>query len=274
VRQIERADGRRAFGADAAGYADARPPYPERVYEVLRTRCGLGPGTATFEIGPGTGLATERLTAAGASPLVAVEPDPRLADYLERASAGDGATVDVRVGTFEDVDLPAAAFDLGVAATAFHWVERRPGLRKVARLLKPGGWWAMWWTVFGDPSQPDPFHDATVRLLAPVGQGPSAGAGGIWPFALEREERFADLRAGGLFDAIDLDLTRSTLTLDGEGVRGLYGTFSTVTVLEDGARERLLDALVRIAETEFGGRVERRLVTALYTARRTTAPAT
>src|SRR5215208_4481156 len=75
-------DRTRLFGADPANYHDARPEYPERVYDLLTTRCGLGPGTATLEIGPGTGLATHRLLALGADPLVAVEPDARLAQFL------------------------------------------------------------------------------------------------------------------------------------------------------------------------------------------------
>src|SRR5207237_10029841 len=75
-------DHRRLFGADPGGYDRARPDYPSRVYEILTERCGLRPGPATLEIGPGTGLATRRLLALGADPLVAVESAERLAEYL------------------------------------------------------------------------------------------------------------------------------------------------------------------------------------------------
>ena len=61
-------------------------------------------GEATFEIGPATGLVTRRLAALGASPIVAIEPDARLAEYLEGA-LGDVPTLDMRVSTFEDVAL-------------------------------------------------------------------------------------------------------------------------------------------------------------------------
>src|SRR5438309_1460157 len=56
-------DHRRLFGGDPGGYDRARPDYPSRVYEILRARCGLRPGAATLEIGPGSGLATRRLLA-------------------------------------------------------------------------------------------------------------------------------------------------------------------------------------------------------------------
>src|SRR5919109_4414448 len=79
---IDRREGRSVFGQDVEAYERGRPGHPERVYEVLRERCGLAPGTRVLEIGPGTGQATRRLLALGADPLVVVEPDPALAAYL------------------------------------------------------------------------------------------------------------------------------------------------------------------------------------------------
>lgn len=110
------------------------------MYELLTERCGLQAGTATLEIGPGSGLAMRRLLALGAEPLVAVEPDERLAAYLAERVRADGGSVDVRIGAFEDVELPAAAFDLVASATAFHWLDQRVALAKVGRVLRPGGW--------------------------------------------------------------------------------------------------------------------------------------
>jgi len=160
-------DGRSAFGAVSAIYDDARPRYPDGVFELLRDRCRLGPGTRAFEVGAGTGLATRPLLATGVSSLVAVEPDARLAAGLRDRTASD--RLQIVVAPFEDADLAEGGFDLGCAATAFHWVEQRPALAKVARLLKTGGRWAMWWNVFGDPDLPDPFHDATRSQLPPHG---------------------------------------------------------------------------------------------------------
>src|SRR5262249_20873778 len=116
--QRSRLDFRRLFGGDPAGYDEARPDYPDRVYEILTSRCGLGPGTATLEIGPGTGLATRRLLSLGANPLVAVEPDERLATHLQAMIDAPGRSVEIRVGPFEEVDLPSKRFDLVTSATA------------------------------------------------------------------------------------------------------------------------------------------------------------
>jgi SAM-dependent methyltransferase len=265
MREIMKVEGRRAFGADASNYDNARPAYPARLFGVLRQRCGLGPATRTFEIGPGTGLATRPLLEAGAAPLFAIEPDERLAKLLRHRSPD--AALHVVASTFEEADLPAASFDLGVSATAFHWLEQRPALEKVASLLRPGGWWAMWWNVFGDPRREDAFHAATWELLQ-GGTNPSDHPSWRHPFALDEAARIADLEAGGRFGDIASDVERWTLVLDAAETRALYGTYSQFSALEASERERLLDTLEDIAATRFGGRVERNMCTALYIARR------
>jgi hypothetical protein len=64
---IDRNFGRQAFGSDPRGYHAARPAYPAWVFEVLCQGCGLAPNAATFEVGPGTGIATRRLLELGGS---------------------------------------------------------------------------------------------------------------------------------------------------------------------------------------------------------------
>jgi len=257
--------GRRAFGADALNYDSARPEYPARVFALLQERCGLGPGTQALEIGPGTGLATRPMLDLGAT-ITAVEPDERLAAVLRHRSAG--TALEVVAAPFEDAVLPEASFDLGYSATAFHWLEQRPALVKVASVLRPGGSWAMWWNVFGDAERADPFHDATTELLSGLSLTPSQPVNWRHPFALDREARFADLRAGGDFDDIEFENLRWTLVLDPSQLRALYATFSHITTLPEVQRERLLDALQEIAAGPFAGRVERNMCTAIYTAKR------
>jgi hypothetical protein len=92
---IDKAFGREAFGLDPAGYHAARPGYPDWVYDVIHEHCGLRQNTAIFEIGPGTGIATRRLLELGANPLVAVEPDNRLAGFLCETIQSDALTVSI-----------------------------------------------------------------------------------------------------------------------------------------------------------------------------------
>ena len=260
MTQLSRSAGRTAFGLDPAAYHAARPAYPDWVFEALRNRCGLRPGAAVFEVGPGTGKASARLLDLGARTLVGIEPDARLAAHL----AATLPDMQVRHEAFEDTELPDNAFDLGLAATSFHWVDPARGYAQAARLLKPGGWWAMVWNMFGDPDRDDPFHEATVGLLGDS-VSPSAGEASRPAYAQDVERRTADLAA---FEDIAHETRPWTLVLDPAGVRALYGTYSEINAREPVDRERVLDALAEIAGRQFSGRVERNVLTTLWTARR------
>jgi SAM-dependent methyltransferase len=262
MTQLDRAFGREAFGADPANYDAARADYPDWVWRGLVEVCGIRAGSSVFEIGAGTGKATGTLLALGADPLTAIEPDARLASYLCGAFLTPALTVTSQ--TFEEVELPQRAFDLGLSATSFHWLDERAALAKIARLLKPGGWWAALWNVYGDDAYPDPFHNATFGVLAGPAS-PSMGQGGT-PFALDAAARVAALDATGAFERVLYQTSHWPLVLTADQTVALYATYSNVTAMPDA--DRALADLRRIAETEFGGRVTRNMTTILYLARR------
>jgi SAM-dependent methyltransferase len=140
-----RTEARRAYGLDPATYNAGRPDYPDQVYCVLEERCGLRPGIAVLESGPGSGQVTRHLVDAGAH-VTAVEPDPAMGEFL-RKSLPQGA-IEVIESTFEDAPLGDESFDLVVAATSFHWVDPSMGLPKIGRVVRSEGWVALWWTHF------------------------------------------------------------------------------------------------------------------------------
>jgi hypothetical protein len=237
-----------AFGAVAAAYDRARPPYPEQVWSILVERCGLGPGCRTFEVGPGTGLASRRLRELGARPLVLVEPDVRFRPYL------DG--FDVVWEPFETAELGDAGFQLGVAATSFHWVDRCVGLPRAAALLAGGGWWAMVWNIHGGPGYEDPL----ASVVGPLGEGTS-------PHTLDIAARHAELAAAGFVD-IDSAVVQWSDRWSASGARDLYSTFGRIMGLPADERDRVLDAVEATVRSEFAGELERTMTTVLYTARR------
>ena len=260
--QLDRRFGREAFGADPANYDSARADYPSWVWRTLGDECGFGAGSAAFEIGAGTGKATGPLLRLGADPMFAIEPDARLAGYLRGAFPTRALSVTTQ--TFEDVEVPEQAFDLGLSATAFHWLDEGAALAKIARALKPGGWWAALWNVYGDDAYPDPFHEATFGVLAGPAS-PSAGKGGT-PFALDAAARIAAIDATGAFERVLYRTSHWPLYLTADQTVALYATYSNVVAMPDFSRA--LAELHRIAETQFGGRVTRNMTTILYLARR------
>ena len=262
MTEIERSFGRHAFGDDPANYDAVRPSYPDWVFDMLGSTCGLEPGSAVFEIGAGTGTATRRVLRMGAAPLIAIEPDRRLAGFLRHTYPSPN--LQILIEPFETAELSERAFDLGLAATAFHWLHEAVALAKIARLLKPRGWWAALWNVFGDNSRRDPFHEATKGLLSDS-KSPSAGTGGV-PFALDTTARIAALHRAEAFEGIEHHVSRWELVLTAEQTVALYATYSDVAARPD--RAQVLGELRRIAENDFAGRVTRNMSTSLLLARR------
>lgn len=261
-RMLRRDEGRVLFGTDPSGYEAGRPDYPDWVYRALRERCGLGPGVRVLEVGPGTGLVTRHLLSAGAS-VTAVEPDPGFADFLAVGSP----TVEVLRTSLEEAVLPPSSFELVVAATSFHWVDQRLGLAKLSHGLKPGGWVAMWWTLFRDPTSPDPFTQEVERMLGPASRG-AFDEDGRPPFQLDREHRVRDLSVWGGLVGLTAEVVAMPLVLSAQQARALYGSMATVLRRSADEQDHLLDAIERLVEGRFGGAVERQFVTAMYAGHR------
>jgi SAM-dependent methyltransferase len=175
--------------------------------------------------------------------------------------------VEFLLSSLEDADLPSAAFDLAVAASSFHWVDEETGLAQLVSAVRPGGWVALWWTLFGIPDEPDAFITATSPLLDDIEASPSAGVDGGPPFALGVDARHCALDHAGFADVRHETFTW-TVAWDTAGIRALYSSFAPIARLDDDRRTEILDGVSVIAEREFGGRVTRTLLTSLYTARK------
>lgn len=94
------------------------------------------PGEAVLDVGCGTGHLAERLVALGASPVVGVDPSPRMVEQA-RARGVPGARFE-RAGA-EEVDFEAA-FDLVLSNSALQWFhDPALAIGRMRRALSPGG---------------------------------------------------------------------------------------------------------------------------------------
>ena len=257
---------RHSFDEDPNNYQAARPGYPSRVYEVLAD-CGLRAGARVVEIGPGTGQVTGRLTAEGAS-VVAVELGAGLAARLRENLAGQDVTV--VEGDFCEVDLPGTDFDLAVCATAFHWLDADVAVRRLAELVRPGGWLAVWWTVFGDPHRPAAWRADLQHLYRRWMPDESRDPTEI-PAPMRVAERTAELASGGLFGPVRVEMIRWDHPMTPTAARRLWATFPNVRELDPGQRETFLDGVAEVVAGQPDGMVVDHYATALYTAERRAA---
>jgi len=131
----------RSFDRAALAYDRLRPHYPDAVFHTLIARTGLTPGTRVLEIGAGTGIATRALAARGLH-VTALEPGAAMA-AVARDSLAAHPDITVIETTFEDWTVTPGAFDLVIAATAFHWLDPETRLDRIAETLAPGGYLAI-----------------------------------------------------------------------------------------------------------------------------------
>jgi SAM-dependent methyltransferase len=153
---------RSAYDDMAALYDEARPSYPEALFDDLATLSGLGPGARVLEIGCGTGQATLPLARRGYR-VLGVELGENLA-AMARIKLSDYPETRVLTSSFEDWPLEERAFDLVVSAQAFHWVDPEIRFRKSVRALRDGGSLALLYNCFDPRGDSEGFGKALSEL--------------------------------------------------------------------------------------------------------------
>lgn len=131
-----------SFGADAERYDRSRPSYPPALVERI---LAASPGREVLDVGCGTGIAARLFQAAGCR-VLGVDPDQRMAALARQRG------IDVEVARVEAWDPGSRAFDVVIAAQAWHWVDPVAGAGKAARALRPGGRLAVFWNSFRPPA--------------------------------------------------------------------------------------------------------------------------
>jgi SAM-dependent methyltransferase len=265
LASIKFSPGNLKFGEDPAAYDFARPTYPPELFDWLRERCRLGAGSECFEIGAGTGHGTLPVLALPVRRVLAIEPDARLADVLAGKAPND-PRLDIRIALFEDAGLPPAHFDFAFAAMSIHWMARMKAFAKVHAALKPGGWFAMWWSVYHDNARPDAFGAATEHLFKGLEQD-SSGIGSRAAFALDFASRLGELRSAG-FVEVDRKVFTQTIDFTPQRLSSLYATFSRVRMAPEETSARLLSEVERIASEDFKGAVKREIPVSAFIGRK------
>ena len=185
----------------AAHYDAYRPQPPPALADFLAQFAGDAQPRLVVDLGSGTGLST-RLWAGRAQEVVGVEPNPAMRREAEARTAalGLGATVRYREGHAAGTGLPDGAADLVTCAQAFHWMEPTGTLAEVARILRPGGVFAVY-----DYDLPPAVHWEVDRAWAACFERAlawaraAAQAGGGGGAFRPKEEHLARLQASGHF---------------------------------------------------------------------------
>jgi SAM-dependent methyltransferase len=233
------------FERHADIYERARPAYPEELWRRLGDLSLLTAGGRAIDLGAATGQATGRLLAEGMH-VTAVEPGPSLAARL--AERFPQATV--VPATAEKAVLPAAQFDVAVAATSIHWMNLSIVLPKVHQALSLGGRLLVWRNVFGDPRVPTEFR-LRVAQITDKRNHPRRPD----PADIDTDGWADSLETSGLFRVEYREEFRWNIHLNAVEVRDLFTTFSDWSPVEVAEAER--------AVRELGGHVVEHYLTPL-----------
>lgn len=134
---------RTTFNEDEYNYDRARPDYPDELFADIFNYIDLFESSSVLEIGVGTGQATLPFLNKGCN-VTAVELGDKLAEYCKRKFS-KFSNFSVINSDFIKADLPEDSFDLIYSATAFHWIPKNIGYKKIKSLLKLGGSAALFW---------------------------------------------------------------------------------------------------------------------------------
>jgi SAM-dependent methyltransferase len=125
-------------------YDAARPSYPDSLYDALPPLAGA----RLLELGAGTGKQLPGLLARGAS-VVSSDLGPRMLGRLV-----DTFAVPAVVARAEALPFADGSFDGVCGAQMWHWVDPAPATAEVVRVLRPGGWLALWWNEVAAQDRP------------------------------------------------------------------------------------------------------------------------
>lgn len=134
------ATARSIFDLAASEYDAARPSYPSALYEELEKQTGPLAGRLVLDWGAGTGIASRQLAAHGAT-VVSFD----IGEQMLRRALARSPQAHCVLGNGNHMPVRSATADLITFAQSWHWFDQRIGAAQVARVLKPGGFWAAWW---------------------------------------------------------------------------------------------------------------------------------
>lgn len=155
-------DRARSFDRAAEEYERARAEYPPELLDDLPLR----EDAEVLDLGAGTGKLTRLLTKRYRR-VIAVEPLDGMRAILERVVP----EAESHAGTAEAIPLGDASVDAVFAAQAFHWFATDEAVAEIARVLRPGGVFALVWNE-PDEERPSPLpqqYETYIRELHTAG---------------------------------------------------------------------------------------------------------
>ncbi len=258
---------RTTFESAADLYQQARPEYPEALYDALIAAAELEAGDRLLEVGCATGKATLPLARRGFR-ITCVELGGALAARARRNLAAFPA-VEVVESSFEAWE-PASGdpFDLVFAATAWHWIDPVVRYERAWECLRPGGHLALWTASHVFPEGGDPFFAEIQEVYDEIGEGLPADGSAAQPRPGRLPDEREEIERSGRFEDVVVRHFDWEVSYDADGYLRLLDTFSGHIAMQEWQRDRLYGEIRRRLAQRSEGRLRRHWGAVLHVARR------
>jgi len=237
------------FEEEADLYDEIVSEYPDELIKDILSMSGIGSIGRILEIGCGPGNATISFARKGYR-ILGIELGERLAALATR-NCHSYPGVEILNMAFEDWRLEERAFDMVLAADAFHWIPPHVGYPKVARALKDNGSLDFFWRVPVDPETDwSRAINDLYQEIAPQFVNPDKRFTAEWLVGINTK----NIEASGCFgDVITKQYIWSTSITGDQYIKGLR-TFSMHRDMKEEMREKLYARILKVID-QFGGKV-------------------
>lgn len=261
----ERTHLRILFNQDALLYDQARPGYPEELFDDIVLLSDIPTRGRILEIGSGTGQATVPLAHRGYH-ILGIELGENMA-AVARHHLSAYPQAQIVTQAFEEWPVEQTAFDLVFSATAFHWIDPALAYPKIAQALKPSGTLALVWHVHVQSEASQGFFEAVQKIYQREVPSWEKNYRPLpWPDEVAEPVK-AQIERTSLFGPVTVRRHLWEITYDATSYIRLLHTYSDHRVLEDSTRERLYRDIADLIETQFNGHVTKGYMALLYLAR-------
>ena len=127
------------FSAAAGYYTGYRKPYPEKLFDLVRSSFNLDGSGDLLDVGCGTGQVAVPMSGDFATVLGVDISTEMIASARDRALAVGISNVEFSVMAGEEIGSFSGLSDLITFGSALHWMDISKTLELAAGLLRPGG---------------------------------------------------------------------------------------------------------------------------------------
>ena len=146
-----------SFGIMAKEYKKYRGTLPMKLYKNLFSlinRTNKNDVVSILDIGCGVGNSTESLLKTKNVTIIGCDIDERMIKEAKLSAKKNHFPITYVTAPAEKLPFAKESFDIAVSGAAFHWFATTKALREIQRILKPNGFYFVFWVVNKESSKP------------------------------------------------------------------------------------------------------------------------